>query len=269
MLWTLVKQTEWEPLLRLVSPAFFDVVPAKMLLRELKGLTARYLSRTAFAEAKTSRAEAMARAGLPFTLVDTLPQAPSPVDDRTRGDDLLALYFHQVLGEGPVLLDLRRESFARVGDAWQWKPSPAIADWPADFRQGCRALYEGFYLGDDARFAAGASALGLGQAEAELRAQFGDARAVRFSLREFQERFQQVFQRCKETRSQIHPGFLTLGLGLATLYEHLDSVDVALDVHAAFDLVHREDVQVAQGAAGAAAPAGQGIVARARPVTSA
>ena len=138
-----------------------------------------------------------------------------------------------------MLLDMRRESFARADGHWAWKPSPAIAEWSPDFRQGCRDLYAGFYLDDPARFSAGARAVGLGEAEMELRAQFGDARRVKFSLREFQDRFQSVFERCKETRSKIHPGFLTLGLALATLYEHLEGVGEPLDVHAAFERVHR------------------------------
>jgi hypothetical protein len=234
MLWTLVKNTEWEPLLKLVSPAFFDVVPARMLFGELRGLSSRYLNSSASRDAKTARTAAMDREGLPFTLVSELARTSDPVPEAVRGHDLLTLYFHQVLGEGPVLLDLRRESFARVGDRWQWKPAPAIADWPADFRDGCRALYEGFYRDDPERFTLGARALGLGEAEAELRAQFGDARRVMFSLRDFQDRFQRVFERCKATRSKIHPGFLTLGLALATLYEHLDGVGTPLDVNAAF-----------------------------------
>ena len=234
MLWSLVKNTEWEPLLKLVSPAFFDVVPARMLFGELRGLSSRYLSSSAYRDATGARAVAMERDRLPFTLVSTLARASSPVPESKRGEDVLTLYFHQVLGDGPVLLDLRRESFVRVNDRWEWKPAPAIADWPADFRGGCRALYDGFYDDDPQSFSAGARALGLGEAEAELRAQFGDARQVTFSLHDFQVRFQRVFERCKETRSKIHPGFLTLGLALATLYEHLDAVGVPLDVNAAY-----------------------------------
>lgn len=239
MLWSLVKNTEWEPLLGLLSPTFFDVVPGRMLFGELRGLTSRYLSASTYRDACDQRTARLERAELPFTIVAALPKATEPAFDASRGDDLLALYFHQVLGDGPVLLDMRASAFERSEGRWLWKPEPAIAAWGDDFRLGCRNLYTGYYTGDDARFTAGARALGLGEAEAELRAQFGDTRAVTFSLREFQQRFHAVFQRCKETRSKLHPGFLTLGLGLATLYEHLEAVGVPLDVRAAFDRVHR------------------------------
>ncbi len=240
MLWALVKNTQWEPLLSLLSPAFFDVVPGRMLFGELRGLTTRYLSQSSYRDACEKRADSLERARLPFEIVRALPKPSEAFTEVARGDDLLTLYFHQVLGDGPVLLDMRRSAFVRADGRWLWKPEPAIAVWGEDFRAGCRALYEGFYLDDATRFSAGARALGLGEAEAQLRAQFGDTRAVSFSLNDFQKRFHEVFQRCKETRSKLHPGFLTLGLGLATLYEHLESVGVALDVRAAFDRVHSE-----------------------------
>jgi hypothetical protein len=81
--------------------------------------------------------------------------------------------------------------------------------------------------------------LGLAEAEDAIRAQFGlaEQRAVRFSLRDFQQKFQDVFVRCQETGSRIDPGFLSLGLYLATLYEHLEALGEPLDVRAAFDAV--------------------------------
>jgi hypothetical protein len=239
MIGALVKNTEWEPLFGLLSPSFFDVVPARTLLAEVRGLASRYLDAEAARSAREFRASALARAGLPFTLVDTLPIGAPLGPDITRGDDVLALYFHQILGEGPTLLDLRRSAFARHEDGWLWSPKPAIALWTDDFRQASRGLYEGYYLDDAAKFSAAAEALGLGAAQAELRAQFGDPGAVSFSLRDFQRRFHAVFQRCKETKSRLHPGFFTFGLGLATLYENLESVGAPLDVRAAFDRVHR------------------------------
>ncbi len=237
MLWSLVKNTQWAPMLDLLSPAFFDVVPARMLFGELRGLSTRYLSKSSYAEACELRSRSLQRAALPIDLVASLEKEAQPVLDGARGEAVLALYFHQVLGEGPALLDLRRDAFARSGERWSWKPEPAIAVWGADFRLACRDLYEGFYLDDAARFSEGARALGLGEAEAEIRAQFGDTRVVTFSLADFQKKFHEVFQRCKQTRSKLHPGFLTLGLGLATLYEHLEQIAGPLDVRAVFERV--------------------------------
>jgi hypothetical protein len=237
MLWSLVKNTQWAPMLDLLSPAFFDVVPARMLFGELRGLTTRYLSESTYRDACDQRSRALEHASLPIDLVAAIEKEADPVLDASRGEAVLALYFHQVLGDGPALLDLRRAAFARsdADQRWRWKPEPAIAVWGADFRRACRDLYEGFYLEDVARFSEGARALGLGEAEAEIRAQFGDTRVVTFSLADFQKKFHEVFQRCKQTRSKLHPGFLTLGLGLATLYEHLEQIAGPLDVRAVFE----------------------------------
>ena len=103
-----------------------------------------------------------------------------------------------------------------------------------------RALYRGFYLGDDVLFREGLAALGLAKAEDAIRAQFGEGqqRAVRFLLKDFQQKFQDVFVRCQETGSRIDTGFLSLGLYLATLYEHLDALGEPFDARAAFDAVN-------------------------------
>jgi len=240
MLWALVRKTEWAPLLKLLSPAFFDVIPARLLLAELSGLSARYLNTASYRDACEERARLLEEARLPVEIVRTLP--PAELGEGARGDDVLDLYFHQVLGHGPVLLDLRGSAFARGAGRWLWKPEPAIALWGDDFRRGCRALYEGFYLEDGARFTEGARALGLGEAEAELRAQFGDTSAVSFSLGDFQRRFHEVFERCQQTKSRIHPGFLTLGVALATMYEHLEMLGSPLDVGASFRRVHERRI---------------------------
>ena len=48
---------------------------------------------------------------------------------------------------------------------------------------------------------------------------------MRFSLKDFQQKFDDVFVRCQETDSRIDTGFLPLGLCLATLYEHLEALE--------------------------------------------
>lgn len=130
MIWSLAKNTEWAPLLDLLSPTFFDVVPARMLFAEARGLTSRYLSRSSYDEACASRASALAGARLPFEIVRSASdEAAATVPDVARSNDILDLYFHQVLGDGPVLLDMRRRAFTRRHDRWLWKPEPAIAVW--------------------------------------------------------------------------------------------------------------------------------------------
>jgi len=241
MLWTLVKQTEWRPFLDLLSPSFFRVVPAGPLLKELRQLASLYRSSDELQRALDHRRVSLKRAGLPIQLVPPkeIPATARATDPGARGQRILELYFHQVFGDGLVLLDVRHGRFAEEAGGLMWGPSGALADWSPAFRQSVGALYRGFYLGDDVLFREGLAALGLAKAEDAIRSQFGEGqqRAVRFSLADFQQKFQDVFVRCQETGSRIDTGFLSLGLYLATLYEHLEALGEPFDARAAFDAV--------------------------------
>ncbi|HSO38999.1 MAG TPA: hypothetical protein VLT33_41000 [Labilithrix sp.] len=240
----MIKRTEWRPFLDLLSPSFFRVVPAGPLFAELRRLASLYRSPEAFARAVSHRRESLARAGLPVLLIDAGDRPAGAGDGdgdaAQRGQRVLELYFHQIFDDGLTLLDMRRDRFSDgEGKRLRWSPTGVLADWSPEFRGAVRALYRGFYRGDDALFREGLSALGLAQAEDALRAQFGEGqqRAVRFSLRDFQQKFQDVFVRCQETGSRIDTGFLPLGLYLATLYEHLEALGEPFDARAAFEAV--------------------------------
>lgn len=236
----MIKRTEWRPFLDLLSPSFFRVVPAGPLFTELRRLASLYRSADAFERAVVHRRETLVRAGLPIRILGHAGAAGhAPMTASERGQRVLELYFHQIFDDGPTLLDVRHESFAESDGALVWSPSGALADWSPEFRGAVRALYRGFYRSDDLLFREGLSALGLAGAEAAIRAQFGEGqqRAVRFSLRDFQQKFQDVFVRCQETGSRIATEFLPLGLYLATLYEHLEALGETFDARAAFEAV--------------------------------
>jgi hypothetical protein len=228
----LIKNAEWKPFLELLSPRFFEVVPMRTVLTQMRTLGGNYFDGPGFAAAKEARARTLSAAGLLVQVVEALPAPASPV----RAATVLELYFHQVLLGGTVLLDLRAECFTPRGEGVAWAPRPAFVVFDPTFHHGLRELYFGFYLDDAARFSAGTRALGLEAAESALRAQFGvgDQTRVRFSLAEFQHRFQAVFDACKAGGAQLHPGFLSLGVGLATLYSHLEQTGGEHDVRAAF-----------------------------------
>lgn len=228
----LIKKAEWKPFLELLSPRFFEVVPMSTVLSQVRTLGGNYFDGAGFSAARQARARTLESAGLPVQLVAALPAPVRPVPAAT----VLELYFHQVLFGGTVLLDLRAECFTPRDEGVAWAPRPAFVAFEQTFHRGLRELYFGFYLGDAARFSAGTKALGLEAAESELRAQFGvgDQTRVRFSLPEFQHRFQAVFVACKASGAQLDPGFIGLGVGLATLYSHLEQTGDAHDVRAAF-----------------------------------
>jgi hypothetical protein len=228
----LIKNAEWRPFVELLSPRFFDVVPMSTVLSQAKRLGGNYFDAAAFSAAREARAKTMEAAQLAVQLVEARTSPPTPVAPAA----VLELYFHQVLAGGTMLLDLRAEGFAQRAACIEWAPSPAFVAFEPAFVHGLRELYFGFYLDDAARFSAGARALRLEAAEGALRAQFGtgDQTRVRFSLPEFQHRFQAVFDACKAGGEQLHPDFIGLGVGLATLYDHLQRSGETHDVRAAF-----------------------------------
>lgn len=230
---TLLRKAEFKPFAQILSPSFFDAVPVRVLVQELTGLVTRYRDKLEFEQAKLLRARALTQARLPLRIADSV--TTSGLAPQT-GEVVLELYFHQVLSGGAMLLDLRAETFMRRnGELW-WAPSPVYETFAADFVAGVASLYRGYYYDDPATFEQGARQLGLERITSALHQHFADAAStpVRFSLREFQRRFAAIFAACKETRSQLHPGFIPFGIGLATLYSHLERYDTAFDVTGAF-----------------------------------
>ena len=65
---------------------------------------------------------------------------------------------------------------------------------------------------------------------------FGNSRhsEMKFSLKQFQVSFHEVFLSCRKHKTSLHPEFLVLGLLLYSLYEHAESLDIALDAGRAY-----------------------------------
>ncbi|MBO6934986.1 MAG: hypothetical protein JJ863_08420 [Deltaproteobacteria bacterium] len=227
MLKRLLDGTDLAQLRDMVSPAFFDVLPARELWRQGRHLAARYRDERAYGEALSHRADSLRAAGLGVHIGVVEPHESEAIDDPTaRGEALLRLYFHQVLTPGPALIDLRRQRFAKRGDGYVFDPSRITVNWAPDFRMAVRAMYEGFYRGNDRQFVAALESLGLGSAVQTFREQFGggDQRAVRFEMKAFVGSFHEAFVACREAGDTLHPNFLGLGITLAFLYDHLESL---------------------------------------------
>ena len=100
-----------------------------------------------------------------------------------------------------------------------------------------RQLYAAFYgaASEDAYLAALRS-LGIEAVADTFDRAFGGARktAARFQLADFRVTFHEVFTRCLETHSSLHPDFLTLGIAIATLYDHLELDGGTYDVAACY-----------------------------------
>jgi hypothetical protein len=210
----LARKTEWGSLLSLVSPSFFDVLPARALFSQgrdlLKNLHAKS---SAAARQRTSRA--LEAAGRPVSILAALPgKALSEADglaapERTLvGELVLELYFRPLLGTGESLLDLRAERLA-LDDDGPCGLGPAWVRWDADFLLEWRLIAAS--TARSPRSSRKARDVGPEPAEALLRKHFGegDQTAVRFEVAHFQKSFHAVHRVPEARRAALN--FLPLG----------------------------------------------------------
>jgi len=242
----LLEGTSWQSLLGYVSPAFFQLVSPRDVSRTGYHLIRNWFDDTGFRNAVLQRAASAARldSGLAITaaarrrdrraFVSDAPACEELGSKRT-GEQLLVFFFHQIYADGPILLDLRRNHFCPRGDGLQFAATPLYCNWAPQFRMALRDLYSAFY-GDDAgaRREGALRALGIAPAAGAFEKAFGGERrrAARFQLSEFRTTFHEVFLRCLETRATLQPDFLTLGIAIATLYDHLELDGGTYDVAA-------------------------------------
>lgn len=119
-------------------------------------------------------------------------------------------------------------------------------------------LYRGFYTGDPRLIEECLPQLGLinprhpkqGEQKSELlallREQFGEGAEapVQFKLSEFNHSFIKLFDHFIHYKVRLHSDFIFLGLYLITLYEHLEKLEIPLDVKGAY----LEAIQTSQSA---------------------
>lgn len=225
-----------------VSPAFFDVMPAKALWKRSRSLLAGTRDHEAFRHAVAARS---AELSLRLPQIELAPDAKadgrasaSESSGEARGALIVELYFHQLFHGQTALIDIRSSAFTPAGERLSWQPAAWLADWSPEFIHALRDIYRGFYRHDDALFRSGLAALSLTQSEDLFRRYFGGEH-VTFKTADFVDTFHQIFQRCKQARVALHPDFLPLGIYLAALYDHMEDLAVAVDVAAAFERATR------------------------------
>ena len=237
---------EWKQLADFVSPSFFDVMPARALLGQARELLGNASNKPGFRslvaeigpELESRGVGVELRAGGEAAGTD----AHHDLDEagrRARGQRVLEIYFGQLVASDAAVIDLRLDRFVGGGDALAWHPGPYWIRWDADFLDGVRRIYEGFYGGDDAVFEAALADLHLEAAGDAFRHHFGDGdqREVRFDPKRFQSSFHDVFVRCRDAGASLHPNFLALGCYLAALYDHLGALGGSYDVRGAYERV--------------------------------
>ncbi len=243
----LLEGTSWQSLVGYVSPAFFQLASPRDISRTAYRLIRNWFDDNGLRAAAQARAASMARldCGLDIVVaarrrdrrafVSDVPACGEHPSHQRTGEQALILFFDQIYSEGPILLDLRRRHFCQRGERLQFGATPLYCQWAPQFRAGLRDLYTAFYdESSGIELSAALDALGIAPAADAFEKAFGGERkrAARFQLSEFRTTFHEVFLRCIETRTTLQPDFLTLGIAIATLYDHLELDGGTYDVAA-------------------------------------
>ncbi|MEO1480836.1 MAG: hypothetical protein AAFU77_01940 [Myxococcota bacterium] len=230
----LIRSTDYGALLDLVSPRFFEVLPARALRSEVGALIKGYRDTGTFRNVTEDLRHSMS-VELAVDVVDRV-RSRTVEDPTAYGQRLLELYFWQLFARETVLLDLRSSRVRFEQGRLKWKPSRIYARWDLSFLEPLRQLYAGFYDDDRASFDSALKTLDLTEAAPLFIEHFGggDQRAVRFELDAFQSVFQRVFTTTRDAGKQLHPSFISLGVYLGALYENLSRFDRGFDVRDAF-----------------------------------
>lgn len=171
------------------------------------------------------------------------PRDNRPTRELTRpqrrwlGQVALEVYFRQIFRSEAALVDLWPSRFGVdvAGDA-VWHPRPIFARWDPFFVQALRAVYVGFFLGDEEYFDAGLHRIGLGAAAKLLLGHLGEGnqRSVRFRTEELKSTIRSVSALRRPEDAALHDNFITLGLLLGALHRLLESLESSFNVRSAF-----------------------------------
>jgi hypothetical protein len=237
----LFKNIDVSGLAKFVSPQFFKVMPVPALMRIATQLNSNQKNLAAWHLVAETHRKLAAEAELGVELVSAQIKGSadygSGLEFPRDGSLVLETFFFQILTGDFWILDFRSRSFSRLRDGYlNWRPALYFLEMDADFTVGIRALYRGFYGDDPDLFSTGIQKLNLEPAREALRRHFGegDQRQVKFSLKQFQNTFADIFQACAADRLKLHPGFLPLGMMLLGLYELLERSEMTYDVRTCF-----------------------------------
>jgi hypothetical protein len=228
--------TELRELLAFVPSHGWDAIEWRPLLKHLRLISWRITSRSGvrnLSDALAMFTDAV-ELGPPPGVAGRLRRQP-PAVHRRAGDAVIRLYFAQWHNPDGMFIDLRPSRFALADDRLHFLPSGLWARISEDFRRGMIDLYLGFYgddeaLLDDALYRLGFLREDLSAAEADelrglLRAHFGaETSAQHFSIAEFRESFNALFDFFVEHDYRLRSDFVIVGFYLITLYLTLEAL---------------------------------------------
>ena len=237
---------EFQPLLRCISPSAFKVVDWQSLLAEAPGLTRRFLRQEGVGELKKSL-ETLLPEQICFAQEGSTQGKEDFASAAQLGESLLELYFLQIFNPRGLFLDLRSQGFKPLPSGLLlWSPNGLWVQWQEPFRQGLVKIYRGYYGDQSSLLREGLEEVGLirhdfpPQKVQEVESMLlqhigGQTEGQRFSVEHFTQSFERLFLYLLDNKIRLSPDFLFLGVYLASLYLHLESLDAAYNVRRSFE----------------------------------
>jgi hypothetical protein len=242
---TLLRGSEWEPLVDVVSPTLFDLLPPRTLTGQLQELVGNALRRSDLDRIRRAEGIRLAASPLPVRLSDA--RGTEDMAAPRRAHAVLAVYFHQLLASDVALLDLRSKRFEAGDGLLYWNPRPLYVRWAPEFAAGLRDLYASLYDGQPARLDGALDQLGLSPARSAFVDHLGsDSGPGAFSLAAFRRTFHRVLVKCRDAGTTLHGNVVPFSIYVGCLHEHLERLGGSFDVAAAYRAA-RDTVE--QGAA--------------------
>jgi hypothetical protein len=228
-----------------ISPKLFEIINIPDLSIKMSKIGFNFLFNKGV-EDNSKLLEKFLPENIEYLTIDSSFSENSSVSSKVYGEIVLELYFSQINSTGPIFLDLRPERFNLSDKKVIFEPNGMWFDFSKNFRSGLSEVYEGFYQQKDDLFEKGLTKIKLidetdsEEIKKEMKklfsAHFGDAlySEIKFSMKDFQESFHQVFSFLFKQGKQLPSEFTFLGIYLVTLYLNLSSLGECLDVKGAY-----------------------------------
>jgi len=238
---------QFKPLLACVSPNAFKVIEWKKILAEAPSLAKRVATGEGVSQLAESVTPLLPKE-VKLRMKDSEEGSSTGKTNLLQKDGftILEIYFAQFKNDEGIFLDLRPSNFSSESDgSISWRPNGLWKLLSKDFREGMLAVYEGYYLDKPARLRQGLLQVGLikenfsptlvTEVEGMILGHIGGSTTnQQFKVAHFTASFERLFQFLLKEKIVLHPDFLYLGMYLASLYIHLESLGGSYDVRRAF-----------------------------------
>ncbi len=235
-----------------ISPKLFEIINIPDLSIKMSKMGFNYLFNSGV-DGHSKKLEDQLPVNIEFQTLDSEFSENSKITNKAYGESVLELFFSQIRAEGAIFLDLRSERFNLGDETIFFEANGMWFDFSRCFRAGLSEVYEGFYEQKEDVFEKGLIKIKLiDESDSEeiknemkklFSAHFGEAlnTPIKFSMKDFQDSFHQVFSFLFKQGKQLPSEFTFLGIFLVTLYLNLSSVDEKLDVKAAYSRANLKD----------------------------